>query len=227
MRAVRSSSIVSPRGEELQIRWMVEDGTDVKEGERVVEFDAARLIQNIEEQRLRLRQAETARESQERTLVAESDRSAWRSRRPRSKPRRPASTPTVPRELRPAVEWRKMQTTYQEKKAALEKARLDQEAFKTSSRSDLEVAAAHRGEGAARDRRSPRSPVVAHVGLRSQERHLPRGQLLAVGARRAAQAAARRHGLGRLPGGSNPRSQRDGGRGHALRGRPRSDRGRA
>jgi multidrug resistance efflux pump len=32
-----------------------------------------------------------------------------------------------------------MQATYKEKKAALEKARLDQEAFRTSSRSDLEV----------------------------------------------------------------------------------------
>jgi HlyD family secretion protein len=45
----------------------------------------------------------------------------------------------VPKDYRSGVEWRKVQATYQEKKAALEKARLDQEAFKTSSRSDLEV----------------------------------------------------------------------------------------
>ena len=57
--AVRSVSIVTPRSEgPLQIRWMVDDGTDVAEGDRVVEFDAARVIQNIEERRLRLRQAE-------------------------------------------------------------------------------------------------------------------------------------------------------------------------
>ena len=68
LRAVRSVSLVTPRGEgELQIRWMVEDGSEVKEGERLVEFDAARLIQTIEERRLKLRQAENDRESRERS----------------------------------------------------------------------------------------------------------------------------------------------------------------
>jgi hypothetical protein len=38
--AVRSSSLTAPRGQEMQIRWMVEDGAEVKEGERVIEFDA-------------------------------------------------------------------------------------------------------------------------------------------------------------------------------------------
>ncbi len=139
MRAVRSSSIVSPRGDELQIRWMVEDGTDVKEGDRVIEFDPARLIQNIEEQRLRLRQAENARESQERTLVAEGDRKRVAVDKAEVEAEKAAIDAAVPKELRPAVEWRQMQAAYQEKKAALEKARLDQEAFRTSSRSDLEV----------------------------------------------------------------------------------------
>src|SRR5260221_3153371 len=75
LRAVRSFSIVAPRGEgELQIRWMVDDGTDIGEGDRVVEFDAARLIQNIEERRLKLRQAENELESPDRTLQAEGDR---------------------------------------------------------------------------------------------------------------------------------------------------------
>ena len=46
----------------------------------------------------------------------------------------------VPRALRAAIDWRKMQATYQEKQAALEKARLDQESFRTASRADLEVA---------------------------------------------------------------------------------------
>src|SRR6185369_35502 len=45
----------------------------------------------------------------------------------------------VPRELRSAVEWRQMQATLLEKKAELEKARLDHRAFQVSSRSDLEV----------------------------------------------------------------------------------------
>jgi HlyD family secretion protein len=45
----------------------------------------------------------------------------------------------VPRELRAAVEWSRMQSVYLEKKTALEKARLEEDAFRTSSRSDLEI----------------------------------------------------------------------------------------
>ena len=139
LRAVRSVSIVTPRGDGLQIRWMVEDGTEVKEGERVLEFDASRLIESIEEQRLRMRQAENARESQERTLVAEGDRKRVAVEKAEVEAEKARIDAEVPKALRAAVDWRKMQSTYQEKKTALEKARLDQEAFRTSSRSDLEV----------------------------------------------------------------------------------------
>jgi HlyD family secretion protein len=139
LRAVRSSSVVTPRGDELQIRWMVEDGTEVKEGDRVVEFDASRLIQNIEEKRLRLQQAENARESQERSLVAEGDRKRVAVDKAEVEVDKARIDAEVPKDLRSAVEWRKMQATHQEKKAALEKARLDQEAFRISSHADLEV----------------------------------------------------------------------------------------
>jgi multidrug efflux pump subunit AcrA (membrane-fusion protein) len=139
LRAVRSSSIVSPRGDEFQIRWMVEDGTEVKEGERVIEFDASRLIQSIDEQRLRLRQAENARESQQRTMVAEADKKRVAVEKAEVEAEKARIDADVPKDYRSAVEWRKVQATYQQAKAAVEKARLDQEAFRTSSRSDLEV----------------------------------------------------------------------------------------
>jgi len=139
LRAVRASAVTTPRGDELQIRWMVDDGTEVKEGERVVEFDASRLIQNIEEQRLRLRQAENARESQERTLVAEGDRKRVAVEKAEVEVAKAQIDADVPKDYRSGVDWSKVQATYHEKKAAFEKARLDQEAFRTSSRSDLEV----------------------------------------------------------------------------------------
>jgi len=140
LRAVRSVSIVTPRGEgELQIRWMVDDGAEVAEGERVVEFDAARLIQNIEERRLKLRQAENERESRERTLAAEADRKRVAVDKAEVEAEKARLDAAVPRELQAAVEWRRLQSVLQEKQAALEKARLEREAFETSSRSDLEV----------------------------------------------------------------------------------------
>jgi multidrug resistance efflux pump len=138
--AVHAEAVSSPRSDgELQIRWLKEDGSEVKRGEQVVAFDSARLIQNIEEKRLRVRQAENERESQERTLVAEGDRKRVAVEKAEVESEKARIDAEVPRDLRPAVEWRKMQAAYQEKKAALEKARLDQQAFRTSSRSDLEV----------------------------------------------------------------------------------------
>jgi len=137
--AVRQASIVAPRGEALQIRWMAEDGTDVKEGERVIEFDAARLIQSIEELRLKVRQAENERESRARAVVAEADGKRVAVEKAEVEAKKARIDAAVPRELRPAVEWAKFQATAAEKEAALQKAGLDQEAYRTSSRSDLEV----------------------------------------------------------------------------------------
>jgi len=143
LRAVRSASLNTPRGEgELQIRWMVEDGSEVKEGDRLVEFDAARLIQTIEERRLKLRQAENDRESRERSAAAETERKRVAVDKAEVEAEKARIDAVVPRELRPAVEWRKFQATWQEKKAALEKARLEREAYAVSSRSEIATARA-------------------------------------------------------------------------------------
>jgi multidrug resistance efflux pump len=174
LRAIRSASIVAPRGEgPLQIRWMIEDGTDVGEGDRVVEFDAARLIQTIEERRLRLRQAENERESRERTLAAEGDRKKVAVDKAEVEAEKARVDTAVPRELRSAVEWRRMQAVLLEKQAELEKARLDRAAFQTSSRSDLEVL--RRAEEKAR-----RDVDAAEKSLASMSAYAPRSGVFLV-----------------------------------------------
>jgi HlyD family secretion protein len=172
--AVRQASIVAPRGEALQIRWMAEDGTDVKEGERVLEFDAARLIQSIEELRLKVRQAENERESRARAVVAEADGKRVAVEKADVEAKKAQIDAAVPRELRPAVEWAKFQATSAEKEAALQKARLDQEAYRTSSRSDLEVL--RRTEEKAR-----RELEVAEKGLLATSVRAPRSGIFLAG----------------------------------------------
>jgi multidrug resistance efflux pump len=175
LRAVRSVSIVTPRGEgELQIRWMVDDGTDIGEGDRVVEFDSARLIQNIEDRRLRLRQAENERESKDLTLQAEGDSKRFAVDKAEVEAEKARIDAAVPADLRTAIEWRQMQSTFHEKQAALEKARLDQEAFRTSSRSDLEVL--RRTEEKAR-----REMEAAEMSLASMSVRAPRSGIFLVG----------------------------------------------
>ena len=80
----------------------------------------------------------------------------------------------VPRDLRTAVEWRQMQALFQEKQAAVEKARLDQDAFRTSSRSDLEVL--RRTEEKAR-----REMQAAEMSLASMSVRAPRSGIFLVG----------------------------------------------
>jgi HlyD family secretion protein len=141
LRSVRSSSLVSPRSEgEIQIRWMAEDGKEVGESERLVEFDASRLIQTIEERRLKLQQAANERESRERSAAAEAERRRIAVEKAEVEAEKARIDAVVPRELRPAVEWARFQATWQEKKAALEKARLEREAYIVSSRSEVAVA---------------------------------------------------------------------------------------
>lgn len=175
LRAFRSEFLVAPRGEgEVQIRWMVDDGTDVAEGERVVEFDATRLIQNIEERRLKLRQAENERESRERALAAEVDGKRVAVEKAEVEAQKAQIDAAVPFELRSAVEWHRMQAVLKEKQATLEKTRLEQVAFRTSSRSDLEVL--RRAEEKAR-----RDVEAAEKSLVSMSVHAPRSGVFLVG----------------------------------------------
>jgi HlyD family secretion protein len=175
LRAVRSVSVNTPRGEgELQIRWMAEDGSEVEEGDRLVEFDASRLIQTIEERRLKLRQAENDRESRERSAAAEAERKRVVVDKAEVEVEKARIDAVVPRELRPAVEWRKLQATWQEKKAALEKARLEREANAVSSRS--EIATARATEDKAR-----REVAAAEKALASTSLVAPKAGIFLVG----------------------------------------------
>src|SRR5258706_8388330 len=116
LRAVRSVSIVTPGGEgELQIRWMVDDGTDIGEGDRVVEFDSARLIQNIEDRRLRLRQAENERESKDLTLQAEGDSKRVAVDKAEVEAEKARIDAAGPADRRTAIEWRQVQATFHDK----------------------------------------------------------------------------------------------------------------
>ena len=175
LRAVRSVSLNTPRGEgELQIRWMVEDGSEVAEGERLVEFDAARLIQTIEERRLKLRQAENDRESRERSAAAETERKRVAVEKAEVEAEKARIDAVVPRELRPAVEWRRFQATWQERKAALEKAHLEREAYVVSSRA--EIATARATEDKAR-----REVAAAEKALASMSLVAPKAGIFLVG----------------------------------------------
>ena len=80
----------------------------------------------------------------------------------------------MPAELRAAVEWRRFQATWQEKKAALDKAKLEQQAFAVSSRAD--IAAARAAEEKAR-----RDVAAAEQALGSMSLYAPKDGIFLVG----------------------------------------------
>ena len=176
LRAVRSFSLVTPRGgeREMQIRWMVDDGSEVKAGERLVEFDAARLIQTIEERRLKLRQAENERESRERAAAAEAERKRVAVDKAEVEADKARIDAVVPAELRAAVDWRKFQATWQEKKAGFDKAGLERDAYSVSSGAD--IAAARATEEKAR-----RDVAAAELALSGMSLSAPKGGIFLVG----------------------------------------------
>jgi multidrug efflux pump subunit AcrA (membrane-fusion protein) len=143
LRAVRADSLVAPRAEgELQIRWMAEDGAEVKQGERVAELDPTRLVQTIEERRLRLRQAEIDRESKERSAEAEREKKRVAVEKAQVEADKTRLDAEIPLEYRDPIDRPRIRAQWQQAKAALEKARLDREAHAVTSRADIAAARA-------------------------------------------------------------------------------------
>ena len=137
--ATHSESLTVPRweGGRLQVRWLAEDGTEVKEGERVAELDLTNLIQRLEERRLRLRQAELNRESLERSSQAEAERRRAAVEKAAIEDEKSRLEASVPLEYRDPKDRLSLQAKWQQTRAALEKAKLDQEAYAVTSRADI------------------------------------------------------------------------------------------
>lgn len=143
LQALRSVPVASPRfeGGPVQIKWLAEDGAEVREGDPVVEFDSSRVLATLEERRTRLRQVEIEREEKKPALDAERERRQAAVEEAETEVKRAALDAAVPKELRSSAEWRKAQATLLEKQVALTKAQAEQEAFVASSRADLAVLA--------------------------------------------------------------------------------------
>ena len=143
LRSVRSTSLMAPRSEgRLQIRWLAEDGADVREGERVAEFDPTSLIQRLEERRLRLHQAELQRESLERSSAAELERRRGALEKAEVEDEKSRLEAAVPLEYRDPKERPGLQAKWQQTRATLEKARLDLDAYVVTSSADVTSARA-------------------------------------------------------------------------------------
>ena len=176
LNATESVSLTVPRweGGRVQVRWLAEDGAEVKEGERVAEFDLTSLLQRLEERRLRLRQAELSRESLERASQAEGERRRAAVEKAEIEDQKSRLEASMPLEYRDPKDRLALQAKWQQTRAALEKARLDQEAYAITSRAD--VTSARSAEEKARRELETTEKALVTMSIRA-----PRAGIFLVG----------------------------------------------
>jgi len=141
LRAVQSLDIATPRSEawNVQIKWLAEDGTTVREGDRIVEFDNNSVAQGIEEKRLRVIESEIDLSSRRAALDAERVERRYSLESARSSLEKARLEAAVPPDLRALREWQEKQAALRSAEAGEEKARLELEAFEISAKADLEI----------------------------------------------------------------------------------------
>ncbi|MFY9826089.1 MAG: efflux RND transporter periplasmic adaptor subunit [Thermoanaerobaculia bacterium] len=141
LEAERGESLAVPRTNQfqLQIRWLAEDGTMVKAGERVVEFDNSQFASDLEEKRLSASDAgselqRTAAEA--RTGTAEKRFAVEKARSEAEKARIAAA---VPKDLLALREYQDRQLALKRAETELAKAQEDLDAATRGGARDVDV----------------------------------------------------------------------------------------
>jgi multidrug efflux pump subunit AcrA (membrane-fusion protein) len=141
LEAVRADHLDPPRSDtwRVQVKWMAEDGAEVKAGDPVIQFDNSSISAGLEEKRLAWLQSEIAMESREAALEGEqADKrlALDKALHEESKARIKAE---VPAELSKRSEWEDSQIELHRAQAEVQKARLQIESFEKTSKADMDV----------------------------------------------------------------------------------------
>ncbi|HEX7182591.1 MAG TPA: efflux RND transporter periplasmic adaptor subunit [Thermoanaerobaculia bacterium] len=139
--AARSDALIVPRTPswQLQVRWIAEDGTPVRAGEKVVELDNSTFTSDLEEKKLSASQAanELARkEAETRTQAAEKEFQVQQKRSELEKARVAAA---VPAELMSLRERQERQLALRRAEVDLAKAEEELAAHRKASAADIAV----------------------------------------------------------------------------------------
>lgn len=140
LHAVRSLDLVTPRSEmwQVQIKWLAEDGTDAKQGDRLIEFDNTAVAQTIEEKRLTRIQRGIDLESRMASLSAEGQDKQFAFEKAKGEAEKTRAQADIPRDILSLHDWQEKQAASRRADAELTKARLEMESFAVSSRAEIE-----------------------------------------------------------------------------------------
>jgi RND family efflux transporter MFP subunit len=173
--AVRSIDLTTPRSDawQVQIKWLAEDGAELKAGDRAVEFDNSQIVQTIEEKKLALFQADVNLESRHASLRADREDRTFAVDRALLAVERARMDAGVPQDLLERRKWQERQAVLRTAEATLEKARMDLEAFEVSSKAELDMLRIARDKAA-------RDIEAAQKGLEALAVRAPRDGIFVV-----------------------------------------------
>jgi multidrug resistance efflux pump len=139
--AERAEALVVPPSDDwnLQLRWLIEDGTEVAAGDRVAELDSGQVLVRLEERRTELLAAaeESARVDADARAALERAQAA--DEEARAALERAGIAAEVPAELLPEREFEQRRLELERCRAAQQKTELELLAAEQAGRSDREV----------------------------------------------------------------------------------------
>lgn len=141
LRAAEAVNLVVPRtpGFQVQIRWMEEDGAEVRAGQRVVELENSNVTSDLEDKRSSLAERETDLErtrAEAASAIADKEFQLEQKRAELEKARIEAA---VPQELLPARDYQERQLALRRAEVEVTKAEEELEATRKARRSEIEM----------------------------------------------------------------------------------------
>jgi HlyD family secretion protein len=143
LQAGRAAELAVPRTPswQLQIRWMEKDGTPVKRGQKVVEFDNSTFTSDLDEKRRSAAQAADDLEKGRAEAAAAEAEKQFAVEGKKNDLAKAKLAASVPRDLLPLLEYQERQLALAKAAAEVEKAEADLKAQRQGSAADLGVRA--------------------------------------------------------------------------------------
>lgn len=141
LRATEAENIIVPRTPswQVQIRWLEEDGSRVKAGQKIVEFDNSAFAGTIEDKKLALAKAEKEHLQQQAQNEAQEAEKIFQLERSLSELEKAKLDADVPKELLSLRDYQDRKLARDRARVAYEKAREDLESFRKTTEEDLAI----------------------------------------------------------------------------------------
>ena len=141
LRSVRSIKMVAPRTRtwNITIRWLAPEGSSVRAGDPVAQFDNSGILSKLEDQRQELAEAEKQFQKNRSDLEVQRLQKSLEARRQQTARDKARLEAEVPEGLRARRDFQEKQLALEKAEAALQKATRDVETFQKTAETQLRV----------------------------------------------------------------------------------------